>query len=293
MSYRCDVTPLYNLIANILDFSRYAMIGFAFLLMAFEAVFFNAILASNQLITKVSTVGSVVFLLMMNLLPEQTTFTPFLLSSVFILMFLHTVFSLYQTRDAELYLLNAGIYLSLATMCYFPAILLVVWGVIALSIIHKGSFRLHLLPFIGFLFPYFVYFVIHFLMGDLATVWQAYGNWFADFRLMTSQFSWPLVGLYGFLLLTVLMPVFMPRNYSFEKAVAPRLKVAMSIILVFFGIFMLFIGPIASSSGVFMLSLSILFSLELAYIDGLRWSSVSFIICILSVIALHYILLYI
>lgn len=293
MNYRSDVTPLYNLLANVLDFSRYAMIVFAFLLMAFEAVFFNAILASNQLITKVSTVGAVVFLLMMNLLPAQTTFTPFLLATVFILMFLHTVFSLYQTRDPEMYLLNAGIYLSLATMCYFPVIVLVVWGMVAFAIIHKGSFRLHLLPFIGFLFPYFIYFVVHFLVGDLMTVIQAYGNWFTEFHLTATHLSWPLYAIYGFLLLSVAMPLLMPRNYSFDKSVAFRLKMAMSIILILFGIFMLFVDPSPSSSGVFMLSLSILFSSELAYIDGLRWSSVTFIICILSVIALRYILLFV
>ena len=51
--WRSPVTPLYNLMADILDFWPPAMLVFAMLLMGFEAMFFNSILASNQIIGKV------------------------------------------------------------------------------------------------------------------------------------------------------------------------------------------------------------------------------------------------
>ena len=47
---RSPVTPLYNLVADVLDFWPPMMLIFGMLLMAFEAVFFNSILASNQII---------------------------------------------------------------------------------------------------------------------------------------------------------------------------------------------------------------------------------------------------
>lgn len=292
VALRSPVTPLYNLVANILDFWPGAMLIFAFLLMSFEAVFFNSILASNQIISKVSTLGAVVFLLMMNLLPVQTTFYPFLLGSVFLLMFVHTLFSIHQTQRPELYLLNAGFYLSLATMCYFPMLLLALWGIIALAIVHKGSLRLHLIPFIGLLLPYFFLFAVHFLMGDLLPVLQRYGDYFSEIHLGVQQFGWLKVGVLAFLLLVSAMPLLMPYNYSFEKTVAVRTKVMMTVILLAFGVLMLFLEADPMQSGVLFIALAILFSYELAYLDKLRWSNVTFVVAMLAVLASHYLPLF-
>lgn len=293
VSWRSPVTPLYNLLADILDFWPYAMLLFALLLNAFEAMFFNSILASNQIISKVNTLGAVVFLLLMNLLPEQTTFYPMLVASVFVLMFVHTMFSLYQTPHPEIYLLNAGFFLSFATMCCFPVLLLALWGIIALGVIHKGSLRLHLIPFLGLLLPYFFYFAAHFVMGDLPVVLQGYGDFFQGLQLTIAGFTWFKAGLLAFLILVSAMPLWMPRNYSFEKTLSVRTKIVMTILLLLFGIVMLFLFGDPFQSGTLFIALSVLFSYELAYIDGLRWSNVTFAIFIVAVLAFHYVPLFI
>ena len=292
-TWRSPVTPLYNMVANLLDFWPYALLLLAFVLNAFEALFFNSILASNQIINKVNTLGSVVFLLVMNLVSAQTNFYPFSLSLVFILMFMHTLFAINQAQRPELYLLNAGFYLSFASMCYFPSLLLAVWGIVALGIIHKGSLRLHLIPFIGLLMPYFFYFLVHFLMGDLMTVLHAYQAYFSGLHLTVQGFTWFRVGLILFLLLVSAMPLFMPRNYSFEKTVSVRTRISMTVILLFFGVFMLFLEGDPMRSGVLFVALSVLFSYELAYLDGLRWSNVTFAIFLFGVLAMHYVPLFI
>ena len=292
VTWRSPVTPLYNFVANILDFWPPAMLIFAMLLMGFEALFFNSILAANQIIGMVHTIGAVVFLLLMNLLPVQTTFYPFLISSAFLLMFIHTLFAIYQSPRPELYLLNAGFYLSFATMCWFPSLVLAVWGIVALSIIHKGSLRLHFIPFIGLLLPYFFYFGVRFLTGDLMSVLQGYADYFSGFRLTVESFSLLRMIVLGFLLLVSLMPLMMPLNYSFEKSVAVRVKITMTVVLLFIGVFLLFVGGDPMHSGVLFLALSILFSYDLAYLDRLKWSNITFIALILAVLASHYVPLF-
>ena len=93
-----------------------------------------------------------------------------------------------KTQRPELYLLNAGFYLSFATMCYFPTLLLAVWGIIALGIVRRGSFRLHLIPFIGLLLPYFFYFAAHYLMGDWLEVLGRYGAFFQGIHFTLQGF---------------------------------------------------------------------------------------------------------
>lgn len=290
--WRSPVTPLYNLMADILDFWPPAMLVFAMLLMGFEAMFFNSILASNQIIGKVYTLGAVVFLLMLNLLPVQTTFYPFLLSSVFQLMFIHTMFAIYQTPRPELYILNAGFYISFASMCWLPSLLLAVWGIVALAIIHKGSLRLHLIPFIGLLLPYFFFFAVRFLIGDLMPVLQAYGDYFTGFRLTVEGLGWPKVVLLGFLVLVLFVPMFAPHLFTLERSVAVRTKIAMTYNLLLLGIFLLFVESEPMRSGVLFIALSILFSYYLSYLDRLKWPNITFIILVVGVLAAHYIPLF-
>ncbi len=286
---RSPVAPLYNLVADILDFWPPAMLVFAFLLTIFNLMFFNAMLTSNQLVGKVSTLGGLIYLLLMNLFPSQTTFYPFLLASVFLLMFIHTLFLIYQTPHPELYLLNAGFYLSFASMCYFPSLLLAVWGVIALGVVHRGSLRLHLIPFLGLLLPYFFYFAAHYLMGDMVEVLQRYGNFFQNHQFFVMGLNKVEIITLAFLLLACMMPLLSPHLYSFEKSIAVRTKILMTVILLFFGIFMLFLDDKSLQSGVVFIALSIFFSYEGAYLDKLKWSNVTLWIFLLGVVATHYI----
>lgn len=292
VAWRSPVTPLYNLLADLLDFWPPAMLLFAFLLMAFTVMFFNSILTSNQLVGKVSTLGALVYLLIMNLMPAQTTFYPFLIASVFLLMFIHTLFMIYQTQRPELYLLNAGFYLSFATMCYFPTLLLAVWGIIALGIVRRGSFRLHLIPFIGLLLPYFFYFAAHYLMGDWLEVLGRYGAFFQGIHFTLQGFNKLNIIVIAFLLLVCAMPLFSSQIYAFEKSIAVRTKILMTVILLFFGIFMLFIEAEPLQTGVVFLAMSILFSYEAAYLVKLRWPNITLWMFLGLVIASHYVPLF-
>ena len=292
VAWRSPVTPLYNLVADLLDFWPPAMLIVGMLLMGFEAMFFNSILTSNQIIGKVYTLGAALFLLMMNLLPAQTTFYPFLLASVFMMMFIHTMFAIYQTPHPELYLLNAGFFVSFASMCWLPSLLLAVWGIIALAIIHKGSLRLHLIPFVGLLLPYFFFFGFRFLKGDLMERLQSYADYFSSITLTIEGFDWLKVVVIAFLVFCLMMPWFNASNYSFEKSVAVRTKIAMSYNLMLLGVFMLFLPGDPMQSGVLFLALSILFSYDMAYIDRLKWPNVTFIVLLVLVLAAHYVPLF-
>ena len=291
-AWRSGVTPLYNLVADMLDFWPPAMLVFSMLLMGFEAMFFNSMLTSNQITGKVHTLGAVLFLLMMNLVPSQTTFYPFLLASVFLLMFIHTLFAIYQAPRPELYLLNAGVFLSFATMCWFPSLLLVVWGIVGLSIIHKSSLRLHIIPVIGLLLPYFFYFAVHFIMGDLLAVWQAYADYFMGFRLTVAGFTWMKAVLLSFMLLSLFIPLLLAHHYSLERSVAVRTKIAMTYNLLLLGIFLLFVGDDPMRSGVLFVALGILCSYYLAFLDRLKWANLTLMIFLLLVLGMHYVPLF-
>ena len=279
------VTPLYNLFDHILGFSPYAKLAFAFLLMVFETLFFNSILVGNQIVTKVSVIGAFVFLLLMNFTMTQTVFSPFALATLFILALLNSLFLVYLTPNVEIYLLNAGVFLGLATMCYFQSIVLIVWVIVALIISKKGALRYQLIPMIGFLLPYFVYFLIAYFRGDLLEIWSGYANGFSVFSLSVKGFSmWNMIVI-ALVALSAIFLVWGGGTSNYEKTVAVRMKVTMTIVLIAFGVCLLFTGNSVLLNGLFFIALSVVLSYEFSYISNTGWADLALVFVLLLVFA--------
>lgn len=279
------VTPLYNWFDHILGFSPYAKLAFAFLLMVFETLFFNSMLVGNQIVTKVSVMGAFVFLLLMNFTMTQTVFSPFALATLFILALMNSLFLVYLTPNVEIYLLNAGVFLGLATMCYFQAIVLILWVIIALMISKKGSLRFQLIPLIGFLAPYFIYFLVAFFRGDLLEVLDGYVNSLSTFGLSFKGFSLWSLSVVLLVALSALFLVWGGGTSNYEKTIAVRMKVAMTIVLIVFGIFLLFLGSSALLNGLLFVALSVILSYELSYISNTGWANLVLVFILLLVFA--------
>ena len=146
-------TPLFKGIEHLLKFSPYAKLAFAFLLMLVEALLFNAILVENQIVGKVSTMGGFVFILLMNLTRTQVNFYPFAIAMVFILLVLRELYNTYTAQKPELGLLKAGIFIALASMCYFPSVILILWVLVALPILKKARCAWSSFPLRAFCSP--------------------------------------------------------------------------------------------------------------------------------------------
>ena len=279
------VTPLFNWFNRLFGFSPYAKLVFAFLLMAFETLFFNSMLVGNQIVTKVSVMGSFVFLMLMNLTMTQTVFSPFALSTLFILALMNSLFLVYLTPNIEIYLLNAGIFLGLATMCYFQSIVLVVWVIVALIISKKGSLRYQLIPIVGLLIPYFVYFMIAYFRGDLLEVVDNYANGFSVFSLSAKGFDWWNIAVILLVSLSAIFLVLGGGTSNYEKTVAVRMKIVMTIVMIIFGTLLLFTGNSVLLNGMFFLALSVVLSYEFSYIGNTGWADLVLVFVFLLVFA--------
>ena len=283
-----SVTPLYGLIERILDFSPYAKLAFAFLLMLLEAALFNMILVDNQIVGKVGTMGAFVFVILMNLTRTQVNFFPFAIATLFILLMLRVVFRLYLSPKPELDLLKAGIYIALASMCYFPSILLIVWMLLAVSIVKIGSLRLQLIPIMGFLFFYFLYFTCVFLFGDFLTTIHGYRDWFMTLSLTVSGFNLKTILTIAFLIVCAVLLFFGGGSSSFEKTVAVRTKMTISVLLAVFGILLLFVGGNVLFNGLIFIGLSIIVAYEFSYLSNTAWVNLFLTLFLLLVFANHY-----
>ena len=288
MGLNQPVTPLFNLVERILGFSPIVQHIVAFLLLVLETLIFNAILVNNQIVGKVSTMGAFVFVLLMSLTGTQTQFYPFAMATIFILIMISRVYDIYLMQSPEINLLEAGALIALASMCYFPAIVLIIWVFIVLPIAKKGSLRLQLIPIFGFLFVYFLYFVAYYLFGDFKALMQGYADYFTSFRLSVAGFNLRVIALLAFLILSTVFMLFGSKNSNFEKTVAVRTKISMTLVLALFAIFMLFLGGNVLMHGLLFIALSILISYAFSYMGNTGWANLILILFMVLVFANHY-----
>ncbi len=288
MGLGSPVTPIFNVVDNLLGFSPIAQHAFAFLLLVLETLIFNNMLVKNQIVGKVSTMGAFVFVLLMSLTVTQTNFYPFALSVLFILLVINNLFEVYQQPNPEMNLLEVGVFTAMASMCYFPSILLILWVLIALPIAKKGSLRLQLISIFGFLFVYFAYFVAIYLFGDFLTMMHGYRDYFASLSFSVAAFNLRIVLLLVFLVLSTVFLLFGGSNANFEKTVAVRIKISMAVVLVFFAIVTLFLGNNVLMNGLIFIALSILISYAFSYLGNTGWANMILALFLVFVFANHY-----
>ena len=282
------VTPLFNLVDKLLRGSTVAQHAVAFVLLVLEILVFNAFMVKNQIVGKVSTMGAFVFVLLMSLTVTQNNFYPFAFSVLFILLAISNLFDTYLLPNPEMKLLKSGVFTALASLCYFPSILLIVWTIIVLPIAKKGSLRLQLIPIFGFLFVYFVYFVGVFLFGDFGSLLQGYSDYFTSFHFTVEGFNLRNIILLAILVVPTVLMFFAGSNSGFEKTVAVRTKISMTFILAIFAILTLFLGGDVLMNGMVFIVLSILISYEFSYMGNTGWANLFLSLFILLVFANQY-----
>ena len=282
------VTPLFNLIDKFLGFSPIVQHIFAFLLLVLETLIFNAIMVKNQIVGKVSTMGAFVFVLLMSLTNTQTQFYPFALATIFILLAISKLFDVYQLPSPELSLLKVGACIALASMCYFPSILLVLWVFFALPVAKKSSLRLQLIPVFGFLFVYFMYFVGMFLFGNFRSLLHGYMEYYTSIRVSIIGFNLNTIVLLVLLIVPTFILMLGSNGVNYEKTVAVRVKISMTLIMAVFAVFMLFLGCNVLVNGLIFIVLSILVSYAFSYLGNTGWANLFMVLFLLLVFANHY-----
>lgn len=282
------VTPLFNLIDRWLGGSAIAQRIIAFVLLLADALLLNMILVDNQIVGKVGTMGAFVFILLMSLTRTQINFFPFALSIPFILLVMKEIFGVYLAQKPELDLFKAGVFTALATMCYFPSLILVPWMMVALSVSKKGGLRLQLLPITGFLFVYFLYFSHAFFKGTFLNVIKEYGEWFAELSFTIHGFNLKSVILFSFIVISAVLLYFGSGSAHFEKTIAVRTKMTISIILALFSVVLLFMGGDVLFNGLIFITLSIVLAYEFSYLGNTGWADLFLAAFMLAILANHY-----
>jgi hypothetical protein len=282
-----DLRPLSQLLSQWLR--QFPQLTVGLLLMLAQALFFNAILAANQLSLRVGSIGAFIYILLMSQSLQQTGMYDYLLAAPFILAALHTILLMQNTEHITYYLFNAGIFISLASLFYFPAIILFAWLWLSLFILRAQYLREWGITMVGLLTPYFFLASWYYLTDQLFLRFEAYTKAFQNLGWINANFSLLNILIWGATLLLVILSLSIVYGQSTEKNVSIRKKIGVNTWLFVFSVLLIFNDAASiNRNGMLFIPLGIYIAYYLSFAKKLFWPQLLLLLLVALILVTQY-----
>jgi len=194
------------------DFIWLIQLTFKFGLYIILMLIFGFIIKKNNL-TQINSYALFIFICLLLLTPNVFQNSKPILSTVFILLALRRILSFNSKKNIQKKILDASLWIGIATFFYFWSILFLLVLYAALIQLASKNFKLFLIPIIG-MFVVFIICIIYFLYIDNNMYWYTdYKNFtsfdFSSYKLLKNFFS-----LFVILLMIVISLVFKFLNFT-------------------------------------------------------------------------------
>lgn len=257
------------------------------LIICFQLLITNARFA---FIKERSFLPSYLYLFIIYTIPELHFFNPILISGVFCLLAINTIFDSFEKNNAILNAFNAGFLTGIAGLFYLSVNLFVILIPISLfNLRGKVSWREVVTPFIGLLLPWLFVFTFYFATNNT--------NIFVDNILNYIKFKndslisdYVLLGYFGLIgLITLISSMFVLKQYDEEKI---RVRRYFKILFFFFFSSLIFlIFPFVSYEIIVLAVLPISFFITsyLSFVRRRFWAEFFFILIIVLSFSLQFV----
>jgi len=144
-------TPLFPALGSILSSSPYFQTSVSILLLVMQAVIISKYITVHRLSRALSTIPGAIFILFVSSVLEPENFNVILLANLFFVLSIGSLFKIYKQYQPIATMFNSGFLLGLATIFYYPYILMFVALAMGLYNLRNFDFKEFLQLFFGFL----------------------------------------------------------------------------------------------------------------------------------------------
>lgn len=177
--------PLYDILALPLVATPIISALLAIILIVSEAFLLNFILNENEIISTPSYLPALFYIVFMSSNKTFMTLHPILFANLFVLFGINKLVSSYRKNHAFSQVFDAGLLFSIATLFYFPSIILLPLLGIALQIFRPLIWREWVITLIGVIIPYVFTFMYYFWFDKIDYLW--YMKIYTSFSLNQTQ----------------------------------------------------------------------------------------------------------
>lgn len=157
--------PLFLFPAKYLLDYRIAIIVISMLLILIEAYMLNQIINFHGVIKEQTHLPSLIYVVMMSSLPEQLAMHPMIFANFFILLAFNAILHFYHANQAAIKAFDAGLFLGIAALFYWPSIFLFALLLTSLMVLRVFNWREWFGGFLGLILP-FLFLSLSFYLTD-------------------------------------------------------------------------------------------------------------------------------
>lgn len=279
---------LYGLFDDFFGAYYFVNLSISFLLVVVGGLLINNLIISNEISGKTSMLGFFFFILLNSSISTNILMTQFLMSSFFILLMVNTLFKIPKGVDAIPISFNASFFLGLASLFYYPSLLLIIAIWVGLMIFTVSSWREYVVSIIGVLLPLFFSFSWYFFTDKHELFYEKFiAAFHFDFTFLPMSIMDLIVAV---LLLGLIVPSVLKLSGSLlEKSIVLRQKLTFAIWL--FALLLLLIILFAKSPASWvMLSVpaTIILTSVASEIKKLKWVDLYLSLVFVLVLLNHY-----
>ncbi len=273
-------------------FINQTKIGLVFLLLFFLVIsfFFGRIVSEGGFQLRTGTHGMLLFVLMAGPFYLSTGFSPWLASLPFVLATMYHMLAFYNSKNLPFTVFYASFYSGLAVLFHLPNVLLFPVVFLSLIVARAHVFKLWIVPFGGFLAPFFFLSVYFFLTDTLLLQWEEF-----LMAAVGSSFSFQIVSVAdviqaAILIILTVVSFFWILGPSADNSIIMRKRT--SILLFLF----LALGPLHFLTQEARLGSGLMWIVPIIFVAGffshtknIRWANIALLVLLLSAIGQQYI----
>ncbi len=168
-----EKNSLFNLFSWALKLKT-ANFLFSVILISIQAIYLNNIVNELKLVKNNTHLPALFYVLLCGLNPDFLVFNPIIVANSFILVLLHQLAKSYNIQQPYSVSFNTGFLLALASLFYFPLIILFPFIWIVFLYAGVSRWRNFAISIIGLIIPYIFYFAYHFFINEFFNVIQLF-----------------------------------------------------------------------------------------------------------------------
>lgn len=164
--------PFYAPIDTFCRLHPFFSVFMGFIFSLGTAFVLNFIMHQHQILIKKSWLPALLFLVLSSSTKGFLWLNPQLIAGIFILLSLYFLLETYRMDNAIILIFNAGFFIGMATLFYFPSIVFILFSIIAIILLRPFTFRDWLIMLLGStIMPIYVC-VYYFWHNQLYIKWQ-------------------------------------------------------------------------------------------------------------------------
>lgn len=190
--------PLYQLFQWLGDFSHWISGGVAVAIIMIQAVVLNDLFNGYEFLKRNTSMAALLLILFSGIHISTLGMHPILFAMLFVLLALRRLLTIYRQTTVYSQVFDAGFFIGVAALFYFPAIYLLpfVWG--TLSILRPFTWREYFIPLLGLIVPCIYGIVWLFFtdsLGVLSTLWTYEFFQYNGLFSANKWIEWTFIGL--------------------------------------------------------------------------------------------------